>query len=252
MLHIRITAILSGVFALTVSLIANSAVYKCKDEQGHISYSQSVCPEAAKVDKIIKLYGGRSDNEFDVQCGLVNSFAAEIGIAVDKKRSLSDTVRSYGGVTELSPTALKIIRSVYEYQSQPYKTVQNSVNYEKERCMSEIYGAPDCSQFPVAFISSYGGCAAAADTNLRLKRMSANSSDGKLKRDNHKTSQRVASATKNAHARNDRRVKQCREDAQRAINRSRQEARRSQSASSQDIQRAKQRELKERLARCGG
>lgn len=251
MLHIKTSVILSAALALGLSLPANSAVYKCKDEYGNISYSQMVCPEEAKVDKIIKLRGSGGSNEHDVQCGLVKSFAAEVGMAVNKKRSLNDIVMQYGGVSQISPIALKMIRSVYEYQSQPYKTVQNSVEFEKQRCLSEVYGVPDCSYFPVAFISSYGGCTAAADTNLRLKRMSGYSSDSKLRRDSNKTRQQVASSTQNAQERHtEARTKSCEESVKRAIHRNKQEARSAQSVAMQDQLRFKKRELRERLARC--
>lgn len=251
MLHINLGTILSAALALGMSLPANSAVYKCKDQDGNISYSQMVCPEEAKVDKIIKLRGTGASGEHDVQCGLVKSFAAEVGISVNKKRSLNDIVMEYGGVNHVSPIALKIIRSVFEYQSQPYKTVQNSVEFEKQRCLSEVYGVPDCSYFPIAFISSYGGCASAADTNLRLKRMAQNSSDGKLQRDNNRTSQQVASSTKNSQKRHDAaRKKSCEESVNRAIRRNKQEARSAQSVLMQDQLRSKKRELRERYARC--
>lgn len=253
MRHIKTAVILSAALALGLSAPASSAVYKCKDELGNISYSQLVCPEEAQVDKIIKLHGSSGNSEFDVQCGLVKSFAAEIGIAVNKKRSLNDIVMEYGGVSQISPIALKMIRSVYEYQSQPYKTAHNSVEFEKQRCLSEVYGVPDCSHFPIAFISSYGGCASAADTNLRLKRMAENSSDSKLQRDSKSTSQQVASSTKNARKRhNDARKKSCEESVNSAIHRNQKEARSAQSIAMQDQLRSKKRELRERLARCSG
>lgn len=251
MVHIRVAVILSGAFALGLSLPANSAVYKCKDEYGHISYSQSVCPEETKVDKIIKLRGSSAASEHDVQCGLVKSFAAEVGIAVNNKRTLNDIVGLYGGVNQIPAVSLKIVRSVFEYQSKPYKTVQNSVEFEKQRCLSEVYGVPHCSDFPVSFISTYGGCSAAADTNLRLKRMSANSSKGKLLRDKKKTRQQVASATRNAQNRYaDERKKGCEEPIKQAIRRNQQEARGAQSVAKQDQLRSKKRMLRERLARC--
>ncbi len=252
MLQIKFAVILSGALAFSLSLPANSAVYKCKDKQGHVSYSQMVCPEEAEVDKIIKLQGGRKASERDVQCGLVKSFAAEVGIAINKKQNVNDLYARYGGMKQLSPTALKIIRSVYDYQSKPYKTVQNSVEHEKERCLSEIYGVPDCSEFPLQFITSYGGCSQAADTNLRLKRMSANSSDSKLRSDNNKTNQRVASAANAARKRQQQSEQEdaCKASVKMAIRRNESEARGSLSASEQDQLRQKRRSLKERLSRC--
>ena len=156
------------ILLLSWGVQASAAVYKCKDSSGGISYSQSPCTSQQSLDKVMHV-----TNSYDagVECGIVRNFAAEVGLRMSEHASLKELENAFGGASELSELALKIIHSVHAFQSRPFVTVENSVHNENANCKDEIYGFPQCSDFPTDFIKIYGNCNAAADVNLRIKRI---------------------------------------------------------------------------------
>ncbi len=229
---------------LSGMLSVNAAVYKCKDASGNITYSQTACPHDENVDKIMNIATG--SREHDVQCGMVKNFAAEVGLAVEKGMNINELAEAFGGEDQLSAKAVKIMRSVYDYQGQAFKTTEDSIAREAEICKSEQYGVPSCSDFPVSFIKQYGGCDAAGKSMTHLQRLSQQRSHKKVSDDKKLIQERVAQANRDAYARQLARQEeeQCLKAIDTKLRQNTQKARqRSQSAEQQDALRRERREL---------
>ncbi len=246
--HIFSFVAITSLFLMSFS--AHSAVYKCKDVNGNITYSQTACPSHENIDKILSVNSGTG--EFDVQCGIVKNFAAEIGLAVESGTDISELATEFGGEDVLSETAIKIMRSVYDYQSQPYKTTEDSVRREGEICKTEQYGAPECADFPLKFVKDYGGCTTVGESFKRYQRMSQERTGKKLQSDKEVMKQRLAKASAAAHQRDmDRREReQCLKRVDRQIKANAREAKLSNSAQSQDKLRRERRRLMESRGDC--
>ncbi|MDO6461576.1 DUF4124 domain-containing protein [Granulosicoccaceae sp. 1_MG-2023] len=155
---------------LCTPLFAHSAVYKCLDEIGRVSYSQSACEADQQVEKILRV--SVNERRGEVQCGILKNFVAEVGIGIEQGKSAPEVAEPWGGEDALSSLALKVIRSVYEYQRpENFKQTEDSIEHEGSRCQALEYGYPSCADFPVEFVSQYGGCDAARYATLRGRRL---------------------------------------------------------------------------------
>ncbi len=231
---------------------ATAAVYKCKDAGGNITYSQTACPLDEDVAKVMNISTG-SDVNSGVECSIVRNFAAEIGIEQQKGRSIDDVAMTYDSfVNPISQIALQIIRSVFEYQSQPYKTIEDSIAHEDRVCKSEVYGSPVCSDFPVKFIKVYGGCRSAGNLSKRLQRLRAKSMKPNLVADNRKMNNRLEVVARQAKARDlARREKQsCLADYDSKLKINAQKSRQSQTHNKQDKLRTERRSLRSARGKC--
>ncbi len=166
--HISMKWLIFLLFNIAGINSASAIIYKCEDFNGNITYSQTACPKSQSLDKVMHIA-----NSYDkgVECGIVRSFAAEVGLKMERNGTVPELEQSFGGADILSTLALNIIRSVHEYQSRPYRTVEDSVYHEGKICKDELYGEPRCSDFPTEFIRIYGSCLAASDVNKRIKRI---------------------------------------------------------------------------------
>lgn len=229
------------------------AVYKCKDENGAITYSQIACMDSALLVKQLNLGRSQSASQKYSQCGLVRNFAAETGIAVFEKVPIAQLMTRYGGEQQIPPEVANIIRSVYKFQSRSYRTVENSINHENDKCIAGDYGDLTCEQFPDKFVQSYGNCTNAANTVLRLKRISpyvwggSKNNDGK-KQANYSRSQ-VTYITKNK-PKAGTTSSLCFRKLTKKLERNKESSRSADSAREHDSYRAERRSLEKKLARC--
>lgn len=156
--------------ALLLPSMSHAAVYKCLDERDRVSYTESECTEGQQVDKILRVQVNQRHG--GVECGVLKNFAAEVGLAIEAGKSAQQTAEPWGGEEALSPLALRVLRSVYDYQrSENFKQTEDSIDHEAARCMAREYGHPSCADFPVDFVSAYGGCEAAKYATVRSRRM---------------------------------------------------------------------------------
>ena len=122
--------------ALTlVPALGNAAVYKCIDQRDRVSYSQSACPEGQQVEKILRV--PVNQRKAEVECGVLKNFVVEVGLAIEAGKSATETADIWGGEDALSPLALRVMRSVYDYQrSENFKQTEDSIDHETTRCLS--------------------------------------------------------------------------------------------------------------------
>lgn len=228
-------------------------VYKCKDDNGAITYSQISCMNSSQLVEELNI--GRSQNASmkHAQCGLVRNFAAETGIAVFKKVKMDRLMANYGGEKNITPEIAQIIRSVYKLQSQSYKTVENSINHENDKCIAGEYGELSCEQFPQKFVQSYGNCTDAANTALRLERISPYVWGGKYNNDGKQqasnTRNQVTYLTKNK-PKPRTTSSRCFRKLTRSLESNKENSRSAQSAQEHDNYRAQRRSLEKKLTRC--
>ncbi|MCB1754990.1 MAG: DUF4124 domain-containing protein [Gammaproteobacteria bacterium] len=235
---------------LILPLTAQATVYKCTDADGGVTYSQTPCANDEDLTKIISLHGGSQAH--DVQCGIVKNFAFEVGLASKEGKTINELAAEYGGESSLSPLAVNIMRSVYQYQSQPYKTIEDSVAREAEICKSERYGVPACADFPIEFVTEYGGCGSADDSRQRLRKMADWQARQTAEPDNRQMQERLARASEDAHdrerARRDKEA--CLTAVENELDRNASLARQPQSPSAQEQLREERRELMLRRKGC--
>ena len=226
-----------------------AAVYKCRDAGGAVSYSQTPCSSDENTDKILDMGASGASG---VECGIVQNFATEVGLAVEAGKPIETLAVEWGGEAALPDTAIRIMRSVYDYQSQPYKSVEESVKRETEICRDEHYGSPKCSDFPVNFIKDWGGCSVAGDDYKRRVKMAEVRTGNKRQSDNAVVQQRLARASEDAHSRQMRRQEkaECVADIDRQIKQNAKAARGANSASEQDRLRRERRGLMEARSDC--
>lgn len=148
-------AILIAVLAVTFPDDVQAATYKCVDENGHTTFTQSRCPTpGGHVESI----ASTSRRGASVDCGIARNFASQAASAMKQGQPSSAVFGRHGGIDSLSPAAISIVSYVYEFKSNDRASASRVTELAVNRCQAGSYGDVGCNAFPSRFIAELGGC----------------------------------------------------------------------------------------------
>ena len=156
---LTVVTVLLATFQTTIPTPASAAIYKCQDDSGSITYTNTPCPVSEITSKVLKA-SGKTTNSAD--CRIANNFALDVAKKMRDGLSTDDAFMAYGGINSLQPTTISIINYVYSHEHNIATVPARIAQLSAARCDASAYGDPTCDQFPVGFINEAGSCEAAS------------------------------------------------------------------------------------------
>jgi hypothetical protein len=124
-----------------------AAAYKCKDENGNISYSQMPCPENQSAAEL-KAASTRGANN-DV-CAQTQQFTDKVVVKMRAGNDSGSVISEYGGLEGISKPALSIINYIYTYKLSPNMTPERIGALVLSKCNNQAFGEVTYADIPGA------------------------------------------------------------------------------------------------------
>jgi len=164
--RIKYTSIVCGFFValgatalLSVPSNAIAGFYKCVDDNGSTTYSQTPCPIDEMTAKVINSGGAPTDPG---DCKIAQRFMAKTAKQMLAGASSATVYDSYGGIDSIPRTSVALINYVYTFQHNKEVSAERITGLSMARCRSGSFGSTTCDDFPFSYIESQGGCELAA------------------------------------------------------------------------------------------
>ena len=142
-------------FVLPFFSDAVAATYKCIDENGDVTYSQSPCRQNQKTDKLLN--NSKKLEEME-DCKYAGAFSQMAFRQMRSGLSTQELFDRYGGVNSISQGTLGIINYVYSFKystaMQPDRVAQLTI----ARCNAQAFGKVSCEDFPEEFQEMIFSC----------------------------------------------------------------------------------------------
>jgi hypothetical protein len=220
---------------------SSAAVYKCSDDAGAISYSQTPCPAKETTVRVTGVAAPRQP----LDCGYANRFA--VAIARDMRTGVaSDQIFDrYGGLNAVSKGTINLVNYVYTHRANDTVSVERIAGLSEARCNAGSLGDVSCAALPVGFTQRLGGCNRAQPEGPETTPAATRAFSVPGPRP---TSAAPAAPTRTE--RDAERTRQCIENYQRQLDRIDSKMRAGYSSRQGEKYRERQRDLKKRLNDC--
>lgn len=116
----KIMMALLCVMALLMGTSATARVYKCKDVDGNITYSQTTCAASSEQRQLTNSRTASSANGKAVDvttCNMVGEAAREVFSAVKAGKDAQAIINSYGGLNGINPRMLNLVNYVGSFRA---------------------------------------------------------------------------------------------------------------------------------------
>jgi hypothetical protein len=135
---------------------ARADIYKCKEADGSLTYSQTPCP-----NNDTNVVVSETGTEYAIKvldCRYANRFANETATAMRDGAASTDIFDQYGGIDALSGGSISIINYVYVYRTKNSVSAERIADLTEAQCI--VAAMPDvaCKDLPRNFTDSLGGC----------------------------------------------------------------------------------------------
>lgn len=137
-------------------------IYKCKEADGTLTYSQTPCSKEAPVKVQTS---GSSDSAID--CSYANKFAVSTAQLMRKGIASDEVFNRYGGLDALSRGSIGVINYVYSYRTNLDVTAERIAGLTQAKCKAKGFGDVSCEVLPLSFTESLGGCDAEEGESLQ-------------------------------------------------------------------------------------
>ena len=145
----------SLLFVLPFCSDAFAATYKCIDENGGVTYSQTPCKQNQKTDKLLN--SSKKPVEME-DCKYAGAFSQLAFRHMRSGLSTQQLFDRYGGVSSISQGTLGVINYVYSFKystaMQPGRVAQLTI----ARCNAQAFGKVSCDDFPKEFQEMIFSC----------------------------------------------------------------------------------------------
>ncbi len=136
-------------------------IYKCKDADGSLIYSQTPCSTEAPVTVKSSSSGSTLD------CSYANKFAVATARTMQGGAASDQVFNSYGGLGVLSRGSIGVINYVYSFRTNDNVTAERIAGLAQAKCQAKGFGDVSCEALPLSFTERLGGCDAEADNEMR-------------------------------------------------------------------------------------
>jgi hypothetical protein len=146
--------LLLSLTALLFAVNASADIYKCKDADGNIMYSQTPCKnqESENVGK------SRSRNTEETNCSLASKFAITTARHMRAGSRSDEVFNRYGGLDSLSKGSIGVINYVYSFRTNDDVSEERIGGLAQAKCRARSFGDIRCEALPPSFIEGIGGC----------------------------------------------------------------------------------------------
>ena len=140
---------------------AAADIYKCKEADGSLTYSQTPCPDNDTTVLVTESGTERIIEQRD--CRYAHQFAVSTARSMRDGAASTDVFDHYGGVDSLSNGSIGIINYVYIYRTKSSVSIERIASLVETQCESGTMPQVTCTDLPIVFTDELGGCNAEAD-----------------------------------------------------------------------------------------
>ena len=145
----------SLLFILPFFSDAIAATYKCIDENGDVTYSQSPCKQNQKTNKLLK--SSKKPVEME-DCKYAGAFSEMAFRHMRSGLSTQQLFDRYGGVNSISQGTLGVINYVYSFKHSTATRPRRVAQLTIAKCNARAFGKVLCEDFPKEFQEMIFSC----------------------------------------------------------------------------------------------
>ncbi|MDH3428480.1 MAG: DUF4124 domain-containing protein [Gammaproteobacteria bacterium] len=149
---------------LAAGLLLNEGIwadiYKCKDDDGNLMFSQTPCARQESV-----VVGPSESTKSDVDCSHANKFANTTARMMRRGFGSDEVFDYYGGLDSLSKGSVGVINYVYSFRTSAGVSLERIAGLAQAKCEARSFGNANCEALPTSFTESLGGCQAGGEEN---------------------------------------------------------------------------------------
>jgi len=123
---------------LTASLEVSAGVYKCKDADGNITYSQTTCAADSEQKQLSSSVNTTSVDAST--CRMVGQVAREIFSNVKRGKDTESILQTYGGLNGINPVMLNLVNYVNSFRLHGEINGQRVAQLSENKCRSGGFG----------------------------------------------------------------------------------------------------------------
>ncbi|MDH3273667.1 MAG: DUF4124 domain-containing protein [Gammaproteobacteria bacterium] len=129
-------------------------IYKCKDANGDVMYSQTPC----KKQKSKKIGNTASEKPEPKDCSFASRFAVTTARYMRAGSRSDEIFNRYGGLDALSKGSIGVINYVYSFRTNADVTEERIGGLAQAKCRAGSFGEVSCEALPRSFTEGLGGC----------------------------------------------------------------------------------------------
>lgn len=156
MLITKKVTLLFLLIAVFFTVDAHADIYKCKDADGNLMYSQTPC----KKQESEKLGNSVSKNTEATDCSFAGKFAITTARYMRAGSRSDEIFNRYGGLDSLSKGSIGVINYVYSFRTNTDVTEERIGGLAQAKCRARSFGDVSCESLPLSFTEGLGGCSA--------------------------------------------------------------------------------------------
>ena len=124
---------------LSLSSYAVARVYKCKDANGNITYSQTTCATDSEQKQLSNEV--KTTPVDTATCRMVGQAAHEVFASVKNSKDTQAVLQTYGGLNSINPSMLNIVNYVSSFRSHDKISGERVAQLSENKCRSGGFGA---------------------------------------------------------------------------------------------------------------
>ena len=140
--------------AVFYTVDARADIYKCKDADGNLMYSQTPC----KKQESQKVGNSASRNTETTDCSFAGRFAITTARYMLTGSRSDEIFNRYGGLGSLSKGSIGVINYVYSFRTNADVTEERIGGLAQAKCRARSFGDISCEALPLSFTEGLGGC----------------------------------------------------------------------------------------------
>ena len=140
--------------AVLYSADACADIYKCKDSDGNLMYSQTPCKK--QEPQKVGTSGSKSTETAD--CSFAGRFAITTARYMRAGSRSDEIFNRYGGLDSLSKGSIGVINYVYSFRTNADVTEERIGGLAQNKCRARSFGDVSCQVLPLSFTEALGGC----------------------------------------------------------------------------------------------
>lgn len=135
------------------SVELQAQVYKCKEADGTLTYSQTPCSKEKPV-----IVQATESNDNSVDCSYADKFAVSTARMMRSGLASDEVFNRYGGLDALSRGSIGVINYVYSFRTNIDVTPERIAGLTQAKCKARGFGDVSCDDLPDSFTEGLGGC----------------------------------------------------------------------------------------------
>ena len=140
-------------FTCAFAAEAHAEIFKCKEADGTLTFSQTPCSKEAPVT--VRTSAGATS---ELNCSYANKFAFATARTMQSGVPSGEVFNRYGGLDALSKGSVGVIKYVYSFRTNDEVSAERIAGLSQAKCKAKSFGDVSCDALPLSFTESLGGC----------------------------------------------------------------------------------------------